>query len=586
MAPFSVSHRATGALLLVLLIGSILGSPAVALQQPRTDTTDITHLRARKLFVQGMTQAYLEDYDEAVVHFEKALDLSPETPAILMALAEAEIERDNVTSALYYARQARDRATGTSYYHRKLAELLQQAGRQKEAIATYRGLLDAFPDHRQARLALARLQAKFEKPEAALRTYETLINSSKRPPQAQVYAEMLDLYRQVGNPDGQERVLKVLIDLRENELRYRRLLGRLYLEQERYAEALPHFEILLQEAPTSPQLLSRMKTLYERTNQPEKASTLWQKFKPKNVSPDQLVTRARSLYNSASPSDDSPDSNTVRTAIDLLQKVLSKDSSQVDALDLLGTIRYEAGAYVEAARLLDRATESDPRAPKRWEKAASAHLNANHHQRAASVAEEGLLLFPGRPNLLYTLAFARLGQHENAAARTRFQAALDKADGNFSKQKRAALHAGLGLTQDRIGNHKQADRAYETALDLDANQPRALRYYARSLAQRKTRLDYALTLAQRAVDNAPSDPEALATLGWVQFQRGSIAKAKSIFERALNSGTVSATVYERAGDLYQALDDDTRARRYWQEALDRAPNRDSLQKKLDALPQS
>lgn len=588
MALLPSARRASAVLIFTLLLGGLGGWPvASAAQQFRADTTDITSLRARKLFIKGMTQSYLEDYDEAVSYFEKALDLSPEEPSILAALAEAEAARDNMTSALYYTRQARDRAASNPYYHRQLADLLREADRPQEAVDTYRSLLDQFPENRQARLALARLQAELEQPEKALRTYETLVDSSERPRKAQIYREMLDLYRAVGDADGQERVLKTLLELEGAVPRYRQLLGQLYLEQKRYEDALPHFESLLRNTPNSPQLLSQLKMLYDRTGQPEKAEALWKKFKAKDASPDQLVTRARSIYEEARKSDAPLDTTTVTTAIQLLTDVLNTDSTHGGALNLLGSIYYDTGNYALAARLLDRATDENPRSPARWEQAATAHLKADAPKRALRVAEEGLLLFPGRPVLLRTLAFAHLQLGENDAALTRFQKGLDKLDESAtSEQERAAFQAGRGLAHDRLGNQQQADDAYETALELDSKQPKALRYYARSLAERETQLDRALTLARRAVELTPSDPSALATLGWVQFQRGAVSKAKSTYERALATGDASAAVYEEVGDLYRSLGNDTRAKQYWKEALDRAPNPDSLRKKLDALPKS
>jgi len=583
MALCSFLRRVSVALILVLLLGGGAGGPIASSAQPAgIDTSGVTPPRARTLFVRGMTQSYLEDYEEAVALFEKALDLAPEEPAILIALAEAEAARGNEPSALYYARQARNRAGEQPYYHRQLAEMLREAGRPQEALATYRTLLDSFPNNRQGRLALARLQAELQQPTDALRTYETLVDSSDRPRQPQVYREMLTLYRTVGDTEGQERVLNTLLDLQGSVPRYHRLLARLYLEQDRYKEALPHFEALLRKTPPSPQLLSRLKMLYDRTGQPEKAEALWDSFDAKKTSPDQLVTRARSTYKDASRS---PDSSTVATAAHLLEKALERDSTHVDALTLLGRIRYESGDYARAAQLLDRATDENPRSPERWETAASAHLKANRPQRARRVAEDGLLLFPGRPALLRTLAFAHLRLGNNEAAQSHFRDALTKIE-EAAAPDRAALHAGRGLALDRMDNHREADQAYERALDLNPDQPEALRNYAFSLAQRETNLDRALQLAQRAVENAPSAPEALSTLGWVYFRRGAISKAKSTFERALEREPVPAAVYERFGDLHRALGNDALAQRYWKEALERDPDRDALKKKLETRPKS
>jgi len=563
----------------------LLASAAQASQQPRRpDTSSLADRKAQALFVQGMTESYLEDYDEAVSYFEKALSVSPQAPAILEAMSEAEAARDNVTSALYYARQARDRGTDP-HYHQTLAELLRTVNRPQEAAATYQALLETFPEYHRARLALARLQTELNRPQAALQTYQTLVDSSDRPQSASVYADMLRLYKQVGDEKGQERALQALIRRRHAVRAHRRQLAQLYVEQGRYQDAIPLYESLLRETPKAPRLLSRLQQLYEQTGRTNEAETLWRRFSTGKTSPDQQVARARSLYEEARRSATRLDSSAVAPARALLRSVLDVDSTHVGALDLLGTLHYETGAYARAAALLQQALDHNPRAAERWETAASALLKAGQSQQAVAVAEEGRLLFPGRPALLRTLATAKLRLNENEAARTHYQAALQnlEEDGG-ADSTRAALYAGLGRAHGQLDQPHRATEAFETALHLDRNQLTALVHYALRLAEQSS--DRALTLAKRAVSAHPSSPAAHAALGWVTFNRGAAAKAKRHFRDAIEAGPAPAWVYKKFGDLYQALGNDRRAQQYWKKALDRAPHRDALQNKLDALPNS
>lgn len=575
---------ATFPLLIGLLVGLVVDLPDARAQQ-RTDTTSIQDRRAQKLFVRGMTESYLEDHEEAVAYFEKALEVSPGQPAILMALAEAEAARDDNTSALYYARQAQEGAPERPYYAHQLAALLEKAGRPQEAASTYRTLLAKFPAYNEARLPLARLQTELNRPSEALSTYETYVDSINRP-EPEVYGEMSTLYEQTGDDEALEQTLQVLIDRHRTDRIYRKRLAELYLEQNRFEEAIPLFESLLQDTPNNPQLLSRLEMLYDETGQTQEAEALWDQFTEKAAGPSQLVARARSLLDDARQSEKSLDSTAVRPAQRLLRKALAQDSTHVGALDLLGTTHYQTGAYAAAARALARALDQNPRNPERWRRAATAHLRAGHPQRAAAVAEEGLLLFPGRADLLQPLGFARLRLGDVDAALDRFQEALDQLDETAPRKERAISHAGLALAQDRRGNVERAASTFETAMDLDSKAPQVLRLYAESLARREVDLDRALTLAQQAVEQAPDDPQTLGTLGQVHVQRGELENARSIFQKALDAGDAPARVYEQFGDLHRQLGNDRLARRYWNEALARTPSPDSLRRKLNALPQS
>lgn len=585
MALPSVSRPASIAAVgaVVLLLGALAGP--VSAQQPRwADTTSLDDRRAQVLFVRGLTQSYLEDYGEAVRHYERALELAPQQPALLAALAEAESARENPTSALYYARQARKQAPNQPHYHRTLADLLKANERPQEAASAYRTLLSQFPDQHTAYRPLAQVLQELDRPHDALRAYQALVDSTNRPP-PQVYATMLELHDRTGTTEGLEEVLQALISQSRDTWPYRRRLGRLYVDQDRLSEAIPIYEGLHRDRPSNLQLLSRLQMLYERTGQPDKTAGLWDQFDPKTASPDQLVSRAQSLYDQAQRDGTPVDSGAGTPARRMLHRALDQDSSHVPALDLLGTLQSERGSYADAARTLQRAVDVDPRAPDRWDRLAAAHLNAGQPQRAANTAEEGLLLFPGRPSLLHTLASARLRQGAYDDALAHFQEALSKVSGTAATADlRARLRAGRGRALDRLGRPDRAAADFEAALELNPDEPSALRYYALHLAHLNQNVSRALQLAERAVQARPGDPAALGTLGWVHFKRGDPAKAQRYLQEAADTGRAPTVVYERLGDVYRALGNDHRARKYWQKTLERNPERDSLRQKLRALP--
>jgi tetratricopeptide (TPR) repeat protein len=552
-----------------------------AAQDPPADAK-IQDLRARKLFVRGMTQTYLEDYEEAVSLFKRALEAAPRSAAILSALADVEARRENLSSALYYAREARRRAPSTAYYHLELARLQRAADQPREAARTYRRLLDRFPGNATGRLALARLRADRGQPRRALRQYEALVDSSTRVP-LEAYREMLTLYQEVGDPAGRERTLRRLLERGRAPSRYRRQLGQLYIRQERPRDAIAVLEPLLRDHPRDPRLLSRLEMLYTETGQPRKAKRLGETVLGTDVSPDQLVARARMLYERRR----SLDSVSVQSVTELLRTALDRAPDHARALALLGRIYYDQGRYREAASLLGRALDANPRDPARWRRAASAHLRADSLTQAVRTAEEGLLLFPGQVPLLRVQGEAHLRRGEPEAARERFRLALSKVDTTeASAPIRAALHVGLGRARERHGAQDRAAAAYNEALRIAPEHRPAQMHLARVLARQERQLDRALRLARQAVEQGPATPESLGTLGWVLFVRGAPTAAASAFERALAAGDPAAWVYERFGDVQRALGNDALARQYWKEALERTAHPAALRRKLRSVPQS
>ena len=568
----------------LLLLHVAVSGPSLAIghAQPASDTLAPEHHDAERLFVRGLTQSYLEDYDAAVSLFERALDRAPNAASILSALSEAEAGRDNPTSAIYYARKARTQAPDVAYYHMNLAALLRNAGRLEEAVSVYRTLLSQVPDHRPARQALARLQQRREHPRKALHHYEALTSDSVRT-SLDVYDEMLSLYQQVDDEAGIERTLKILMDRRPETPRYRRLLAQLYTRRQQYEKAIPLFESLLDDAPNDLRLLSQLKVLYGNTDQPQKERTLGMQRPDRPTSPDALVAQARSLYGSASTSDSAAVARVTRR----LREALAQSPTHVGALDLLGQVRVDQGRPAEAAVLFERALNANPRSVGRWRRTATAFLSADSLQKAAAVAEEGSLLFPGRPALLRIEGTARLRAGDYTAARDRFEQALAHLDSTTAPPKeRARLYTRLGRTLDHLDALTDAQRAHATAVRLAPERAESLSYYARHLAAESPSSTKALRLARRAAEHAPSSPVALGTLGWVYARRGAHAEAAAAFDDALATGRASAWTYEQFGDLQHTLGNETRARQYWREALDRAPDRALLHEKLQSSPTS
>ena len=364
---------------------------------------------ARRHFIQGLTQARLGDTTAAVRHYQRALEAAPKAPALLSALADAQAAQGDFSTALYHARRARRFGDSTeARYPRRLARLYRQAGQPARAAETYRALLARFPDDRRVLRSLARLHTEAGRPRKALDAYERLGERSSLAPA--VLTEMLALYRQMSD-----------------------------------AAAL-------------------LTETYRAAGRLEKAAALEKRFRfdAATATADQLAGRARTRYQS----------DETETAERLLERALEKDSVHAEALALLGQLRFEAGAFAEAADVLERSLAQDPRAPTRWTRAAQAFLKADRPARAATVAEEGLLLFPGRLPLLRAHATALMRDGQHAGAIRRFEEALRvmKADGLLDgtahAEQAARFHDALARLYDRQSAPDEARRHRQQARSL------------------------------------------------------------------------------------------------------------------------
>ncbi len=567
----------------VVPYSSLLDRSAKASPQPDPDTSQAVSPTAQKYLIKGVTEAQLNDQREAIRYFETALSEAPQNPALLQALADAHAARGETATALFYGRKARTHGSHRPYYHRRLAELQRKAGERENALRTYQKMRTRFPDYTPTYRALAALQSNLGRPHAAIATYKSLLNSRSSLPTS-VYQRLLALYQQVEDQSGTEQMLRVLLERRPANRHYRRQLGMLYAETDSPTQALDLLAPLARQHPNDSTLRARVRRLATRTGRsvetPERSPTAGLRTAP-SLSTNQLVRRARILYNDPDTLTAQSDTTRLHRAETLLQTAVDRTPEAVAAWSLLAQVRGRLGNAQAAGDALKRSLDVNPRDAGRWARAASAYLQSRRYNRAVTIAEEGLLLFPGHVPLAQTAAVARLHAGQLRQARKHFQTALSLVDTSTQPTRAAMLHAGLGLAHTKLDRPTDADAALRTAQSLAPDHPVVLRRHAYSLALRGIGLDRALRKAQRAVEHAPESALALDVLGWIHLQRNALDTARRILQDALDAAPPSPRALNHYGDLERALGNDRAARSYWQRALDQAPDRTSIQKKLD-----
>jgi Flp pilus assembly protein TadD len=84
-----------------------------------------------------------------------------------------------------------------------------------------------------------------------------------------------------------------------------------------------------------------------------------------------------------------------------------------------------------------------------------------------------------------------------------------------------------------MGDTEGARRAYEKALEVDANSAVAANNLAWILAEQGADMDRALDLARRARQQLPNLPGPADTLGWIYYKRGLVDSAVPLLQEAV-----------------------------------------------------
>jgi tetratricopeptide (TPR) repeat protein len=146
-----------------------------------------------------------------------------------------------------------------------------------------------------------------------------------------------------------------------------------------------------------------------------------------------------------------------------------------------------------------------------------------------------------------------------------------------------AARFGLGAFLERSKRYDEAEAELGEAIRLEPKDSVALNYLGYSLAERGRKLDEALAFVKRALEIEPWNPAYLDSLGWVLFRMGRSEEAREPLERAARDLPRDATVLEHLGDVYEQIGERARAVSLWQRALDSgSANAGALNAKISA----
>jgi tetratricopeptide (TPR) repeat protein len=147
--------------------------------------------------------------------------------------------------------------------------------------------------------------------------------------------------------------------------------------------------------------------------------------------------------------------------------------------------------------------------------------------------------------------------------------ALAKAEPlSTKKEDRTYLYFMRGELAERQKHYDAAEQAFKQVLEQEPDSAMALNYYGYMLADKGIRLQDALKMIRKAVDQEPWNGAYLDSLGWAYFKLGEYELAEDNLRQAVERDQTDPTVHMHMGDLYEKTGRIRLAAAQWQLALD------------------
>ena len=178
---------------------------------------------------------------------------------------------------------------------------------------------------------------------------------------------------------------------------------------------------------------------------------------------------------------------------------------------------------------------------------------------------------------------AIVGIYEGAKDFESAQEVLDDMLEGF-EEERGQTYFLQGALYERQDQNEEAEKAFRSALEINADNPATLNYLGFMLADDNQKLDEALVMIQGAVDADSINGAYLDSLGWVYYRLEELDLAERYLERAILFSPTDPTLHEHLGDLYLRTGRIAEARDAYERSLELTEEdeeRNQVQRKLD-----
>ena len=558
-----------------------IGITQIAHAQRRSKTKDKQSEKVEKtgfrleeesLAAEGMKFMMKDEAAKALPIFEKLVLLSNQDPAGHFMLASALIKLDRPDEAITSSKKAYELDKSNEFYAIQLAELYAKKRKYSEAALVYEPLLAKNPNNIQYGIELAAVYVFNDQFDKAIATYDLLeksigITEEITHQKQQLYLRQNNLEKALGES-------KKLIASEPSEVSYWVEMAEMLIANDRIKEAIIPLEEALKINPDEAQAHVLLADIYRRNGDVQKCNQeLKLVFANPNLDAEPKV-RVLSGYLTMLKTE-AEITDAVLLAKQLADTHPNESRTNVIYADLL----RRSGKTAEARDLYAKAARLDGSVYEVW--GATLELDGELNQVDSMLvhSEKALEVFPNQGMLWYSNGTAQLMKKNYKQAISAFEESLKLITDN--PKMIPFINAQLGDAYNGMGDNAKSDAFYELALKDNPDNDHVLNNYSYFLSLRKEKLDLALKMSERLVQQHMDNPTYLDTHAWVLYIMKDYKKAKTFLEKAMSdSAGVSGTIVEHYGDVLFKLGERDNAVAQWKKAKKMGETTELLDKKI------
>ena len=524
--------------------------------------------RLENLVVTAVERMDSNDFDGAETILEKVIGEDDSNDAAWYYLSKIAIAGKDLDKAETCLKKAMAADPGNFWYRHTLARLFSMTDRPELAISMYEELLEDFPEKSDLYFDLVEFyasQRELDKALAILKDIETEFGMTES-----IAVYRFNLLRMM---DRQEEAYE---SLREYNSRYSSpfvlsTLAEYEMSMYNDSTALKYYDEALDIVPDySPALLGKAEAYRVTMKYDDYFRTLYRYIGSADARLEEKVDYVMAVMQRTGVKFLKTFQPQLDTAMVMLQEAHPDDST---SLRTSAVYFYSTDRQDKAGELFLRNMQLHPGNY-------SAHADYVEYllytDRWKELSEQGRKSFESFPEETAFLEMAgvgdyNLGDYEKVLDMCR--KVIETAPADSAKCIRS--YSTMGDVYHRLGQNKNAYKAYEKALKINPDYNYVLNNYAYFLSEDGKKLKKACAMSRKTIEAEPDNATYLDTYAWILYLMGKADEAKPLFKRAmLYGGKDSPVILHHYAEVLYELEEYDMAFIYWNMALQK--NRDEI----------
>ncbi|MBK8143556.1 MAG: tetratricopeptide repeat protein [Bacteroidetes bacterium] len=525
------------------------------------------------LFLDAERARLMGNFQEALKLYTEYIGKNAGNATAFYNVSRIYYHNKEINLAIKYAEKATQLDPGNKYFQEFYIQMLVYNNNTQKAESQFNTLIEKNPSNEDFIYKKAMLHVKAKDYEKALVAFSDL--EKKIGFNEDIILQKKALYQRLGKTDLAIAELQKLREAEPAAVQYLIMMIDVYEDVKQKQKTEDMYQELETKFPDDPLAQVALAQYYlDKNNTPQYNSFMQKVIKNKNLDVDTKIALIIPSLQKLE-SDSTSDKNQI---LEMAKTITTESPDNKGAQQLYADILYYSKKNDEALIEYKKFLKLDQSKFDPWSQIMSIYLDKQLHDSVIQYGTQCVDLFPNNPMPYFFMGISYLQKKEASKAVKPLSKAVDLEPENPALY--AQLYASLGEAYHSLKNFEWSDSCFEKSLKIQPNDATTLNNYAYYLSLRKSKLDEAEKMSKKSLVLQPDSKSFLDTYGWILFQQGKYAEAKTYIEKAIKAGgEEDGTLFEHLGDIYYKLNDVAKAKEHWNLAKSKGEDNPLLNKK-------